>query len=59
MASPGVTNLAAKLFAVDPDLTPQQVISLIKDGATATEDGRRHLIDEKRSMELLKNHSHV
>ena len=59
MASPGVTNLAGKLFAVDPNLTPQQVISLIKEGATASDDGRRHLIDEKRSMELLKNHPHV
>jgi subtilisin family serine protease len=54
MASPGVTNLAAKLFAVDPSLTPEQVISLIKAGATASNDGRRHLIDEKRSLELLK-----
>jgi subtilisin family serine protease len=54
MASPGVTNLAAKLFAVDPSLTPEQVISLIKDGATESQDGRRHLIDEKRSLELLK-----
>jgi subtilisin family serine protease len=54
MASPGVVNLAAKLFAVDSSLTPEQAISLIKDGATASDDGRRHLIDEKRSMELLK-----
>ena len=54
MASPGVTNLAAKLFAVDPSLTADQAIALIKDGATASDDGRRHLIDEKRSMALLK-----
>ena len=54
MASPGVTNLAAKLFAVDPSLTPERAISLIKDGATASDDGRRHLIDEKRSLALLK-----
>jgi hypothetical protein len=54
MASPNVTNLAAKLFALDPSLKPVQVIDLIKRGATTSEDGRRHLIDEKRSVELLK-----
>jgi subtilisin family serine protease len=55
MASPNVTNLAAKLFALDPSLTPQKAIELIKQGATPSEDGRRHLIDPKRSIELLKN----
>jgi len=55
MASPNVTNLAAKLFALDPSLTPKQVIEFIKKGATATEDGRRHLIDPKRSVELLRS----
>ena len=53
MASPNVVNLAAKLFALDPSLTPEQAIVLIKQGATATEDGRRRLIDEKRSVALL------
>lgn len=54
MASPQVVNLAAKLLALDPSLTPEQVIDLIKRGATASDDGRRHLIDEKRSVALLK-----
>jgi subtilisin family serine protease len=54
MASPNVVNLAAKLFALDPSLTPQQVIALIKQGATTSQDGRRHLIDEKRSVALLQ-----
>ena len=54
MASPNVANLAAKLLALDPSLTPEQVIDLIKRGATTSEDGRRHLIDEKRSVALLK-----
>ena len=54
MASPNVVNLAAKLFAIDPSLTPAQVIDLIRQGATTSEDGRRHLIDEKRSMALLQ-----
>jgi len=54
MATPNVVNLAAKLFALDPSLTPAQVIDLIKRGATASEDGRRHLIDEERTVALLK-----
>jgi hypothetical protein len=54
MASPNVTNLAAKLFALQPSLTPAQVIDLIKRGSTTSEDGRRHLIDEKRSVALLR-----
>ena len=53
MASPNVANLAAKLFALDPSLTPAQAIELIKAGATTSEDGRRHLINPKRSVELL------
>ena len=53
MASPNVVNLAAKLFALNPSLTPAQVIDLIKRGATPSQDGRRHLIDEKRSVALL------
>jgi hypothetical protein len=54
MASPNVANLAAKLIALDPSLTPVQVIELIKKGATASEDGRLHLIDAKASVALLK-----
>jgi subtilisin family serine protease len=54
MASPNVVNLAAKLFALDPSLTPAKVAELIKQGASTSEDGRRHLIDEKRSVELLQ-----
>ena len=54
MAAPNVVNLAAKLFAIEPSLTPAQAISLIRRGATDVPDGRRHLIDEKRSVELLR-----
>jgi hypothetical protein len=49
-----VVNLAAKLFALDPALAPEQVIELIRQGSTTSEDGRRHLIDEKRSVGLLQ-----
>ena len=54
MASPNVVNLAAKLFALDPSLTPAKVVELIRQGASTSEDGRRHLIDEKRSVGLLQ-----
>jgi hypothetical protein len=46
-------NLAAKLIALDPKLTPEQTIHLIVSGATTSEDGRRHNIDEKHSVDLL------
>ncbi len=55
MASPNVVNLAAKLFALDPTLTPAQVIKLIRDGADTSADGRIHLINPKHSAELLKS----
>lgn len=54
MASPNVVNLAAKLIALDPKLTPEETIHLIVAGATTSADGRRHNIDPKRSVELLR-----
>ncbi len=54
MASPNTVNLAAKLIALDPQLTSEQTIRLIVAGATASDDGRRHNIDPKRSVELLR-----
>jgi hypothetical protein len=55
MASPNTANLAAKLLAIDPRLTPTQVIRLIVDGATPSDDGRRHNIDPARSVAMLKS----
>jgi len=54
MASPNVANLAAKLIALDPKLTPEQTIALMKKGATTSSDGRLHLIDPKATVALLK-----
>ncbi|MDE3163288.1 MAG: S8 family serine peptidase [Acidobacteriota bacterium] len=54
MASPNAVNLAAKLIALDPKLTPEQTIHLIVEGATTSEDGRRHNINPKQSVELLR-----
>jgi subtilisin family serine protease len=54
MASPAVANLAAKLFAIDLTLTPEKVRALILDGSTSSEDGRRKLMNEQRSVELAQ-----
>jgi subtilisin family serine protease len=53
MASPNVVNLAAKLLALDPDLTPEQVIALIRRGADTSADGRLHVINPKATVALL------
>jgi hypothetical protein len=50
MASPQVVNLAAKMLAVDPGLTPMQIIAIIRDTAETTPDGRRNLIDPKKAL---------
>ena len=50
MASPQVVNLAAKILAVKPNLTPPQVIALIRDTADKTADWRRTLINPKKAL---------
>jgi subtilisin family serine protease len=50
MASPQVTNLAAKILAVNPALKPADVIALIRDTADKTADGRRTLINAKKAL---------
>lgn len=55
MSSPNATNLAGKLLAVKPDLTPVQVRDLIVRGCDEKQAGDRKvlLMNPKRSMELL------
>ena len=50
MASPQVANLAAKMLAVNPKLTPPQLIAIIRRTADKTADGRRHLINPKKAV---------
>jgi Subtilase family len=61
MASPQVTNLAAKLFAKYPQLTDLQVKKLIVDGSDEKEiTGRRiRLLNEQRSFELASQTASV
>jgi subtilisin family serine protease len=54
MAAPGVTNLAGKLLALDPRLSAQALRALIVAGATPSADGKLLLIDERRSVALLR-----
>jgi subtilisin family serine protease len=53
MSAPNVANLAAKLLAIDPTLSPTDLISLITLGAETSEDGRRHLIHPRKSLQML------
>ena len=50
MASPQIANLAAKLFAVKPELTPVQAKALILQGADR--NGRVNLANPKKTMQL-------
>lgn len=57
MASPQVANLAAKLIALKPELTPVQVKALILEGADRLpgadgKPGRVNLINPRRSAQL-------
>jgi glucose/arabinose dehydrogenase len=52
MASPQVTNLAAKLFALDPALTPEDAKALIMAGCDR--NGRVNLVSPAKSVELLR-----
>lgn len=55
MASPNVVNLAAKLIALDPSLTPAQTIALMRKGADTSPDGRLHVINPKATVALLQH----
>jgi subtilisin family serine protease len=54
MASPQVANLAGKILAVNPKLTPGQVIELIRANADKTSDGRRILINPKKTLAAVQ-----
>jgi subtilisin family serine protease len=55
MAAPQVANLAGKLLAVDPALTPAQVIDIIVSTADTSSDGRRTLIHPRKALEHARN----
>ena len=51
MAAPQVANLAGKILAVNPKLTPRQLIKIISETAERSADGRRNLIFPKKALE--------
>lgn len=55
-AAPQVAGLAAKLFAIDPNLKVGQVVELILKGADPNSGGAR-IVNPKRSVELLDSAS--
>ncbi len=60
MASPAVVNLAAKILAVEPEMTPQAVIELIDEGATPRDgDDNFLLLDPKATIGLLLESKHA
>jgi hypothetical protein len=54
MSAPQVTNLAAKMLAVNPGLTPPDVIRIIRDTADKTADGRRILVNPKKAIAAVE-----
>ena len=56
MASPQAANLTGKLLAVDPTLSPPEVIELIKKGADRKTAGDASflLMNPKRTVEMLQ-----
>jgi len=54
MAAPQATNLAAKMLAVNPKLTPTDVIRIIRDTVEKTPDGRRMLLHPARAVEAAQ-----
>ena len=54
MAAPQVANLAGKILAVNPALTPPQVIDIIVSTADKTADGRRTLVNPKKALEAAR-----
>lgn len=50
MAAPQIANLAAKLLAVRPSLTPPQLIEVLLRTADTAPDGRRRLVHPQRAL---------
>lgn len=50
MAAPQAANLASKLLAVKPELTPEQLIRAMVGTADTTADGRRVLMHPKKAL---------
>lgn len=54
MAAPQVANLAGKLVAIDPHLSPAKLVDVIVGTADKTADGRRTLINPRRAVAAVR-----
>jgi subtilisin family serine protease len=54
MAAPQVANLAAKMLAVNPKLSPRELIDIIVATAEPSSDGRRRLVHPKNALAQAK-----
>ena len=54
MAAPQATNLAAKMLAVNPKLTPEDIIAIIRDTVERTADGRRMLLHPAKAFAVAQ-----
>ena len=54
MSSPNVVNLAAKILAINPEMTTREVVDLVKAGAETSDDGRITLINPKTTLEMME-----
>jgi subtilisin family serine protease len=55
MASPQIAGLAGKMLALNPKLTPAELIAMIVGTAEKTADGRRTLVNPKKAMAALSS----
>lgn len=54
MASPQVANLAGKILAINPELSPEEVIDIIKKSSTQSEEDEKVLlVHPKQAIEML------
>jgi hypothetical protein len=51
MAAPQIANLAGKMLAVNPKLTPTEVAQIIVSTGDRTADGRRNLVNPKKAID--------
>ncbi|MEM6946659.1 MAG: S8 family serine peptidase [Pseudomonadota bacterium] len=50
MAAPQVSNLASRILSVRPDLSPPEVIAIMRATATSPDGGRLHLIHPAQAL---------
>jgi subtilisin family serine protease len=53
IATPAATNLAAKLLAVNPELTPMKIIDLILKGASVSQQDSVLLLNPLNTIAIM------